>query len=126
MNAALRQEQHKIGRRHLVAGDYKSALSVFQKALQSYGPHVGLISDIVTSLYFLGRVEECSNTTLVLHQELETSKPMLSEKSFIRTSIFLGKMWEEQAEVAKALSRYDEAASRSYESPDLKAQAQIQ
>ncbi|RYZ79168.1 MAG: hypothetical protein EOP06_27705, partial [Proteobacteria bacterium] len=126
MNAALRQEQHKIGRVHLIDGDYASALLIFERALQNFGPHVGLLSDIITSYYFLGRIEECAEKTRMLHHELESSKLILSEKSFVRTSIFLGKMWEEQANVAKALAHYEEASARSYESADLKIQAQIQ
>lgn len=126
MSAALRETQHLIGREHLMQGNYLTALETFQSTLAKYGPHVGLLSDITTCFYLLGRVQECIQATKQLQEELFAARELLNDNNFVMTAIFLGKMLEEQGEVAGALDNYTQASIRASHSRHLRTKAQAQ
>lgn len=108
-------------------GYYSGALETMLKALIDHGPHVGLLSDLVATYYMAGRLEECILMTDRLERELLLAKPFLSEFSIAKTQIFLGKIYEEQGHLDKALITYDEAieSARSDFQTRVRAQSQI-
>lgn len=126
MSAQLRQQEHLKGREFMQQGAYLQAIEVFHKTLADHGPHVGLISDLAAVYYLMGRIEDWHNTALRLEKELNAAQGVLSEMSLIKTQIFLGKMFEEQAEVQKALDIYTaaEKSAAQHSGYRLKAQAQ--
>jgi tetratricopeptide (TPR) repeat protein len=126
MSAQLRQQEHLKGREFMEQGAYLQALEVFHKTLADYGPHVGLISDITAVYYLMGRIEDWHIMALRLEKELGAAQGILSEMSLIKTQIFLGKMFEEQAEVQKALDIYAaaEKSAGQHSAHRLKAQTQ--
>ncbi len=126
MSAQAREIQHTAGRVHMQKGSYLEAVDIFLKALSDFGPHVGLISDIVAVYYLTGRIEDWKVMSGRLEIELSRSEGLLCKISKTKTQIFLGKMFEEQAEVHKALEMYQaaELSADDNVSYRLKAQAQ--
>lgn len=126
MSAQLRQQEHLKGREFMEQGAYLQALEIFHKTLTDFGPHVGLISDIAAIYYLMGRVEDWHNMALRLEKELNEAQGILSDSSLIKTQIFLGKMFEEQAEVQKALEIYAAAEKSAAHDTAYRLKAQTQ
>ena len=126
MSAILRKEQHQLARHQMLGGDYFNALKIMQSARHQYGPHVGLLSDLIAVLYALGRVEECNKMTLQLKSELENNRRLLSKDSAAKTYLFIGKIFEEQGQVAEAIESYSEAAELATENFEVRLRAQAQ
>lgn len=126
MSAQLRQQEHLKGREFMEQGSYLEALEIFHKTLADHGPHVGLISDIAAVYYLMGRVEDWHNMALRLEKELNQAQGFLSDISLIKTQIFLGKMFEEQAEVQKALEIYAAAEKSAANNSAYRLKAQTQ
>lgn len=126
MNATLRQQEHLKGRELMQQGSYVQAIEVFHKTLADHGPHVGLISDLAAVYYLTGRIEDWHNMALRLEKELNEAQGILSELSLIKTQIFLGKMFEEQAEVQKALDSYAAAEKSAAQNAAYRLKAQAQ
>ncbi len=126
MSAKLRQEQHQLGYQQMIKGDYFKAVDTLKTADSNYGPHVGLLSDLVAVLYALGRVEECQTMTTRLQWELHEGRSLISKESSAKTYIFLGKILEEQGAVAEALKNYSQAAEYAIEIYEVRLRAQAQ
>lgn len=126
MSAALRLEQHRLGREQMRTGDFAAALTVFQAALQNYGPHVGLLSDLACSYYLLGRSEDYLLTTQILRQEFLTAQPLLSVRSCVQTALVLAKLLEEQGDVEESLRLLVASLDKCQNDGELKLKIQVQ
>jgi hypothetical protein len=127
MSALQRQALHEKGRDMLFQGHYTGALEAMLQALAEYGPHVGLLSDLIATYYMAGRLEECFQMTERLEKELVLAKPFISTLSIAKTQIFLGKIFEEKGQLEKALQTYEEAieSGRSDFQTRVRAQSQL-
>lgn len=127
MTAQLRKEKHQVGKDFMKNEDFYDAMNIFLEALKAYGPHVGLISDLIACFYMLGRFEDCMATAKRLELELSQALPLLQKKNAARTYLFLGKIYEETAQVAKAMSFYRQAIDIcDADAAEIKIQAQAQ
>lgn len=125
--AILRQEKHQNGKVFMNDEDYFNAMNTFLDAIEKHGPHVGLLSDLTACFYMLGRIEDCLLTAKRLETELNQALPLLKKQNAARTLLFLGKIYEEAADVAKALSLYQRAVDVcDLEAAEIKIQAQAQ
>ena len=126
MSVALRIEEHSKGQTQMFEGDYYGALSTLQRALHAYGPHVGLLSDLIAVMYLLGRVQDVDSMLERLQIELVAAATEISPDSYSRTKIFIGKILEEQAKMERALLAYQDAAEMNGIEFDIKVRAQAQ
>lgn len=104
-----RIEQHQKARELMDASSFHSASEVIINAIHDYGPHVGLLSDLASSAYLGGQIDLFVRTTKELQTQFEAHQNFLSDRSYMRTCLSLGKLLEEIGEVAMALSLYERA-----------------
>lgn len=108
MSATFRIIEHQQAVTFSKNEDFYNAVIVLQNALEKFGPHVGLISDLVANLYLMGRFFESHKVFKLLITEFKTSQDLLSIKSKINTLIFISKMHEEFGEIEQAIISLNE------------------
>jgi len=111
MSALLRQEQHIKGKSFIQSGDYLTALEILQNAKSQFGPHLGLLCDILCCHYCVGNVYELKNYINYILKELDIASLIISPDTQIRTLIFVSKMLEEVGSLEFALKNYKKANS---------------
>ncbi len=94
----------------MLAASYEAAISILLSALKNYGPHVGLLSDLASSAYLSGRIDLFNRATSELYEQFQSNKYLLSDESYMKTCLSLGKLLEETAQVSLALKLYEEAS----------------
>lgn len=109
MSAALRIEQHELAMEYMQQQNYIKAVEVLQSARLNYGNHVGILSDIISCLFLLGRFYDCHYLFKNLIIEFNFAQEQLSNFSKINTYIFISKMHEEFGEIHLSLSAIKEA-----------------
>lgn len=94
---------------------FEQASYVFRKAIDDFGEHVGLLSDLLCCHYVSGDYFSWSKNVDRLAEELEKASAKLSTDSLIRTMLLLAKSREEQGLVADALQIYEEMLKKTSE-----------
>jgi len=105
----LREQAHRLGMKAFRAGDYPLAIESLTEALNEYGPHVALLSDLVGAYYHSGDMALFEVYLLRLEQEFERAQPFLSQRSRFLTLVALAKFSEERASLSKAMSYLTQA-----------------
>lgn len=117
---------HFNAKKNLVNGELEISLNQLKDAVKDYGPHVGLLSDIVAVAYLLNDIHQIKKYTNELEKELLESKLKLASESLVRSLIFSGKIKEFNGEVYRAMELYKEAFENAENNHlFLKAAAQI-
>lgn len=117
---------HCRGKKDLISGELEKSFQQLKMAFNNYGPHVGLLSDLVSVAYLLNDVREMRIFSLQMEKELLVSKTKLTSDSLVKSLIFLGKIKELDGEVYQALECYREAFDHAKDSDlYLKAAAQL-
>ena len=104
--ARLRQQHHLEFKKHFESGDFTKAEAGLLKALNMFGPHVGLLADICAVYYQSGQFSSFSHFVRVLNFEFEKCSELIQKETFLRTSLCLGKYFEEQIQIFEALKFY--------------------
>lgn len=107
--ASSREKSHLGALGLLKRGAYAEAIQAFQATLDSYGPHVGLLSDLAGAQYLLGDMGEFAMTVERLEAEFAECRGLLSRRSRVQTLITLAKFAEELGRIAEAFDHIDEA-----------------
>lgn len=110
-NTALRIQRHAAIRELVISSRFEQALIEFEKTIQLYGPHIGLLCDYAGCYYESGQYQECWILVQKIEEEYSNNREILSIDSQRRTLLFLGKLYEEMAEPALALQSYTQAES---------------
>lgn len=126
VSAELRKQNHDFAKRMMVEENYFGALELMRQTQTTYGPHIGLLADISAVLYLLGRHQECCESTAFLEAELENCRQLVTNDSYCRTQIFLGKMREEAGVVGSAIKCYQRATERPFAEGFMLVRAQAQ
>lgn len=124
--AEKRFAAHFNAKKNLINGELELSLNQLKDAVNEFGPHVGILSDIVAIAYLLNDLHQINHFTEKLEKELLESKLKLASESLVRSFIFLGKIKEFNGEVYNALELYQEAFEHAESNHlFLKAAAQI-
>lgn len=115
MSAALRMEQHLLARTLMGNGDYLAAIEALSETYAKYGSHILLLGDLIACYFLLGRHAECAYFITKYQQELLQAKPLLNPQTSVKALIFLGKLLEEQGDVAAAVEAYEQGINLSTE-----------
>lgn len=107
--AEKRKSEHLSAKEFIFNGDNQKALAILLTAMDKYGPHVGLLSDIATCYYYMGDMWSFKQTLVQLNHEFQHAQELLNRENLIRTLIFIGKGLEEQNQLAFAVTYYERA-----------------
>ncbi len=117
MGSKLAREQrlllHQQAQDLMSRSQFQEAGVVLVTALNLYGPHVGLLSDICAVQYMTQNFNEFSKYVQRLRDELKESEELLSEESYLCTTLTLGKFCEELMLLAEAVEYYELGATKS-------------
>jgi hypothetical protein len=108
-----RQLLHQQAEDLMSLSRFQEAGAILVKALNLYGPHVGLLSDICAVQYMTQNFNEFSKYVQRLRQEFKESEELLSEESYLCTTLTLGKFCEELMLLAEAIEYYDLGLTKS-------------
>lgn len=115
-NANDRMKAHKGLLRLFEIGDYEQAIIEIRRVIEQHGPHIGLLLDLASAAYL---AQKFSFYRVATQEALKTFNEIhgqLSDRSYQRSCLSLGKMLEEIAHVSEALELYDSAIkSRSFD-----------
>ncbi len=109
MKTEKRISQHAEARHLMDSNSFHQASALILNTIQDHGPHVGLLCDLASSAYLGGQIDLFIRTTRELQNQFQTHQHLLSDKSYMRTCIALGKLLEEIGEVSSALELYQKA-----------------
>jgi hypothetical protein len=125
MDALLRMQEHQNGIKCLRQGDVVQALSIFKTAVSNYGPHVGLLSDIIACYSLLGDLLNLNDSVVTLQGQLKLAQKKLQTDSLARTHLFLAKIYEDQAHLSSALSELSQARALTTASLPIRISIQV-
>lgn len=109
-----RKRAHEIGVSQLNLGQYHLSRQSFQSTICQYGNHVGVLSDLMTSYYYLGDFQGAKSTLELLVSEFSECRTILSQESLFNTLLIIGKMNEELGAVQSAFNWYSDAVGAAY------------
>lgn len=113
MNTAFRIQEHNKAQAAMNAGNYFESIEILHAAQNKYGPHVGLISDLVACLYLTGRHYDSYQIFQNLIKEFNFCKNSLSNTTQINTLILMSKMHEEFGEIQESIYTLEQAKNLS-------------
>lgn len=125
-SAVLRKQHHESAKSLMAAEEYFAALELLRRTQITHGSHLGIRSDIAAILYLQGRVRECEEEVSILQSELDHCEAIVSNDTFCRTKIFLGKMYEDHGRVSLALQCYEDALRKPLSDGGVIVRAQSQ
>ncbi len=108
-----RQLKHYLGIIELRRGRVQSAVSIFQEAIDQYGPHLFLLLDLSAAHYLSGDAMSWQHCLERAEFEFRQSQDFLSKISRLKFLLTFAKMREEQGELAKAFCLYKELVAES-------------
>jgi len=109
VTAALRKKAHAAAAEALRSGAYADAIEIARDGVRRFGPHVGLLSEIVHARYHSGNVEHLRLAVSELETEFAAAENSLCPGSRARTLVTLAKYYEELARVGEAFGAIDAA-----------------
>src|SRR4051812_15564874 len=98
---------HETVRTLMKEGDFLKALGEGQKAINDYGPHILLLTDIASCYYMLGDYWNYHKLALQLHEDLTQIKPKLNLDSYLGATLGIGKLLEELSHIYAARKVYE-------------------
>lgn len=103
----LRIRGYYQGRVLFRQGEYQKAIQVFRETIESYGEHVSLLGEIACCYCQLGDLSAWSQAFGDLVEAFERAKPLLGEESLFLIGLLIAKFYEEEGQVAEAMSQYE-------------------
>lgn len=125
MDALLRMQEHQNGIKCLRQGNAAQALSIFKTAVSNYGPHVGLLSDIIACYSLLGDLSNVNDSMVTLQGQLKLAQKKLNPDSLAKTYLFLAKIYEDQSSLSSALNELNKAKALTEVSLPVRISIQV-
>ena len=110
--ALMRIDLHQEAKIFFRQGDYFKSLEILNLALNSYGPHMGILADICFCYYNLNNLLLLKQSLKIFKSEYQKVLHELSEESKFKSVICIAKFLEEEGEVGSALKMYEEALTQ--------------
>ena len=102
-----RRELHRSGLQALRAGEFDRADRELRRALDEFGPYVGVIADLAFVAYLRGRMGEFRLFVASLETELAKAEGLLSIETQLKMRVALAKFHEELGRVADAFDQVE-------------------
>ena len=94
-------------------GQYATAKTKMQAALDTYGENVNLLRDLIVCQYHLQDMLGFRSNLARMEEILDEKQDVLEHDSLVACELMVGKLLEEDARLAPALKFYDRAIGRA-------------
>lgn len=118
--SALRASLHLQALEHIRCDRFIDALELLKKTIQQHGPNVRCLLDIASCYYMLDDHPKFIEATQKLEQEFKSAEPNLTEETYLRTLLGLGKLQEECGKLTEAHATYSNVTLSNTDFPDLR------
>lgn len=98
-------------------GQYATAKTKMQAALDTYGENVNLLRDLIVCQYHLQDMLGFRSNLARMEEILDEKQDVLEHDSLVACELMVGKLLEEDARLAPALKFYDRAIGRAQKTP---------
>ncbi|MGI4992106.1 hypothetical protein ACRXCV_05725 [Halobacteriovorax sp. GFR7] len=109
-NPELKDQERKVNhlkaKLHLFKGEYRNCVKSIHQIEEEYGQHIGLLADKCCALYMMEDFIRWQEATKELEIRLDEYRNILSNSTYIKSAICLGKFKEELGEINESLLIY--------------------